>query len=472
MERQIGVTYEVAGTRLKRILSAEGQKAIKVLRQCAADLAVEHEALIQGAVKEGRPYSATENGLMDAIEAELHRVKGEITAHASGNALASMGPSLDPRVDAQEERAARALPPVPQRTRAVIDQLFPDLAGTSAAKVSENFRAVVAAALGGQPMHAVIRAATATEGVPIDGGFAVMPDVAREMLKRAIEESVWLRIGARLEPMTSEEKLVVALDDDDESVDQEANLKANWKAEGAAATPQLMKIRQVRLRANKLMVLAATSSELSEDAGAGYLVELEEALFRAMGKKFDRAVFSGSGAGAPLGLLNAPATVTVSKTAGGDPGTAGTFTWVHATEMWARLAPGSHERAWWLIHPTVLPQALRMSLSIGTGGAIPAAAFHAGGPTGYQLLGRPVVVTSRCKQLSTAGDVMLADPSQVIVGIRRQMTVDNSHHLYYDTDRIAFRGTFRGDAQPAWDAPRTLVEGSTTVSPYVILQSR
>ena len=293
---------------------------------------------------------------------------------------------------------------------------------------------------------------------------------------RAIEESVWARIGARVEPMASEERIVTGLDDDDETLDAEANLKADWSAEGALAAGQVMKLRRLRLRANKLMVLAVTTSELAEDATPDYLTQLELALGRAIGKKFDRAALSGTGAGQPLGILNAPATITVSKEASQ---AAATVRWENVVKMWARLAPGCHERAYWLMHPSVLPQALMMVLTVknvaGTenvGGAPHAGMFQAGGPTGYMLLGRPVVLTSRVKALGTAGDLILVDPTQVVMGIRRGITIDRSVHALFDSDAIAIRGKFRGDAQPAWEKARTLVEGSDTVSPYVILETR
>ena len=224
------------------------------------------------------------------------------------------------------------------------------------------------------------------------------------------------------------------------------------------------------------MVLAVTSSELAEDATPDYLVQLELALGRAIGKKFDRAALTGTGAGQPLGILNAPATITVSKEGGQ---AAATLKWENVVKMWARLAPGCHERTFWLMHPSVLPQALMMVLTIknvaGTenvGGAPHAGMFQAGGPTGYMLLGRPVVLTSRVKALGTAGDLILVDPTQVVIGIRRGITIDRSIHAYFTSDAIAVRGKFRGDAQPAWEKARTLVEGSDTVSPYVILETR
>jgi HK97 family phage major capsid protein len=346
---------------------------------------------------------------------------------------------------------------------------------------AEHFAAVVAAALGGNPLHPALlpKAGTGNEAVGSEGGFAVVSEVAAGIFARAVEESVFARIGARVEEMKSDEKTIVALDDDDETGDAEAGLTSAWTGETAdAGTPQVMAIRAVTLKAHKLMVLAAVSNELADDA-EGLMVEYEGAIARAVGKKFDRAILSGSGAGQPQGLLSAAATIEVAKTVNSDPGTANTFTWNHAVGMWSRLSPGSHERAYWLMHPTVLPQALSMSVRVVNaaandyvGGFQPLGGFTAGGPTGYMLLGRPVVITGRMKALSSRGDVLLVDPSQLAIGIRRGITIDRSPHVYFTSDRLAIRGKFRGDAIALWDVARTMQEGSVTVSPYVVLAAR
>lgn len=372
-----------------------------------------------------------------------------------------------PGAGVEDEPGATVLPALPVRTRAALARLYPQ-ASADPAQRNEEWRGVLAAALGGQPLHPAILAATATEGVPSDGGFLVSPSVAAGIFTRASEGSVWLRIGARLEPMESEEKVVNAIDDADETDDAEGGLEAAWKGEGADSTAQTLQFRQVALHARKLVVLAAASNELVEDS-RDYVTALEDALGRGIAKKFDKAVLSGTGAGMPLGILNSPATITVAAEGGQ---LASTFVWENAVDMWAALAPGSHERAWWLAHPTVLPQALSMSLTIGTGGTVPRGALEAGGPTGLQLLGRPFLVTSRVKALGSVGDVILVDPTQIAVGVRRGLAIERSTHAYFSSDRLAVRGKFRGDARPFWEKARTLVDSGGTVSPIVVLAAR
>lgn len=467
--------------------------SVKALRERRRKLADEANVAADAAIARARaaggglaPEEERAQAAYNGQLAELDRlISGEGTSvpdagprHITPGATLGGGHIAPPADDGGEDdaAAASALPPLPARTRAAIARLYSDVGASAREETTERFRDTVAAVLGGSPMNATVMLATATEGIGSDGGYAVPPDVARHLFTRAVEQSVWASIGARVETMTSEERTILALDDDDETADAEATLKADWTQEKGEAAAQLMKLRQVKLRANKLMVLAATSGELAEDATPDYIPQLDAAIGRAIGKKFDRAVLTGTGAGQPLGLLNAPATISVTKEAS-QPAT--TFQWANAVKMWSRLAPGSHERAWWLMHPSVLPQALTMTLVVknvaGTenvGGAQPPGVFQAGGPTGWLMLGRPVLITSRVKPLGTAGDVILVDPSQVVIGIRRGITIDRSVHVYFSSDRLAIRGKFRGDAQPVWETARTLVEGPDTVSPYVIVQTR
>ncbi len=402
----------------------------------------------------------------DAEQARLDAEDAELLRNPSGRVPGTRS-SSSVSVGAAGVGSALAALPMPARARAAISKLYGGATASPEAR-EESWRGVVAAALGGSPMHPAVMAATATEGSNPLGGFSVVPEVASEIFMRAAEESVFVRIGASVVPMISDERVVPALDDDDETDDAEATLQAEWKPEASEADAQLVKLRQARLKAAKLLVLAAASNELGEDA-PHYIMALEAAISRAIGRKFDKAVLSGTGVGMPAGILHSAATITVSKEGGQG---ASTFKWENAVGMWAKLAPGSHERAWWLMHPTVLPQALSMSLAIGNAGTQPRGVFEAGGPTGYQLLGRPVLITSRLKPLGTKGDVILLDPSQVVIGIRRGLSIERSPHVFFSSDRLAIRGRFRGDAATFWDAPRTLADSGGTVSPFVVLEAR
>jgi HK97 family phage major capsid protein len=438
------------------------------------------------ATAEARRLTTAERTRMDAIARELDQLTTDIesltrerdvqrfTAQRGENLAGDLPETL---ADADNDGDTRltSLPPLPRRTVAAIDRLFQDVPRVDAATRRQSFAGVLVGALGGQPLHPAILAAANTEGIGSEGGFAVAAEVARELFVRAFEGSVLARIGVRVEPMLGLTKQVIGLDDDDETDDAEAGIKGEWAAEASERNVQLLRLRGCELTAKKMIVLAAVSGELAED-NTDFLPALEAAISRAMSKKLDRECLTlGTGAGRPLAILNSEATVVVSKEAGQ---LANTLVFENVAEMWSRLAPGSHEVSWWLASPSTLPQLLGLTIKVknvaGTEnvGGSQAGIFHAGGPTGWLLMGRPVLITSRVKPLGTKGDLILLDPTQYALGLRRQLAIERSPHVFFNSDRIAVRARWRGDGQPLWDKPRTLVEGPDTVSPFVVLETR
>ncbi len=90
----------------------------------------------------------------------------------------------------------------------------------------------------------------------------------------------------------------------------------------------------------------------------------------------------------------------------------------------------------------------------------------------WTILTRPVIFTEKTEKLGDLGDVILADLSQYVVGLRSEMRFDTSIHANFETDELVSRLIERHCGQPLWDSPLTLEDGSTTVSPFVTLSER
>ncbi len=90
----------------------------------------------------------------------------------------------------------------------------------------------------------------------------------------------------------------------------------------------------------------------------------------------------------------------------------------------------------------------------------------------FKILTRPVIFTEKTETLGSAGDIMLCDFSQYVVGLRQGLRFDQSIHPGFTTDEIYARLIERHDGQPLWDKALTLEDGSTTVSPFVKLAAR
>jgi HK97 family phage major capsid protein len=86
------------------------------------------------------------------------------------------------------------------------------------------------------------------------------------------------------------------------------------------------------------------------------------------------------------------------------------------------------------------------------------------------ILGMPAFESEHCEALGTKGDIYLVDWSEYLT-IQKGANFAESMHLYFDTDRTAFRITLRVDGQPWWETYVTLAN-SVTKSPYVTLETR
>ena len=307
-----------------------------------------------------------------------------------------------------------------------------------------------------------------SEGIPSEGGFLVPTQYADAILTPSLEQSV-IFPRARVFPMKSNELVIPATVIGDHSASCYGGVIAYWKAEKGSLSQADPTFRQMNLVANKLTILSKATNEWLQDVErSGDLVRgiLTEAVHWFLDKNF----MIGTGAGQPLGLLNAACKVTVAAEAG-QP--ASTILYENIVKMFSSLYPGGIDRAIWLIHPSVVPQLFTMSLSVGTGG-IPVymPADQGAGRPHNKLMGLPVVVSEKVETLGTEGDIILADLSQYGIGLRGELQLEASGAPAFTTDETYFRLIIRIDGQPLWDEVLTLKDGTTTVSPIVTLEAR
>ena len=189
------------------------------------------------------------------------------------------------------------------------------------------------------------------------------------------------------------------------------------------------------------------------------------------GFRTDDAIVNGTGAGQPLGILNAGSLVSVSKETGQADDT---IVAENIVKMYARqLNPGS---AVWLVNKSCFPQLWTMSLSVGTGGA---PIFQPAGGLAAQpyntMLGRPVIPVEQCASLGTVGDIIFADlAGGYILAEKGGMQTDVSIHVRFVYDESVFRFVYRVDGQPVLASPVTPYKGGAgnSQSHFVALETR
>jgi HK97 family phage major capsid protein len=298
-----------------------------------------------------------------------------------------------------------------------------------------------------------------------DGGYAVPTAMAAGIMDSSLESEI-VRPRARVIALRTNEYKLPAWDDVDRATDGlYGGFSAHWESEASSLSTDDAKLRQVQLHAKKLAFLGQVSTELIEDSES-FASEFQGALSRAAGFFLDQAFLTGTGAGRPLGILNAACTVEVAKETGQ---VAATVEYDNLTKMFARILPESRNRAVWVCSNTLIPELLSLSHAVGTGGShIPVLSERNGE---FSMLTRPVIFTEKLPVLGTVGDIMLADISGYAVGMRTHIALMASPHVRFTNDEVVFRLRVRVDGQPVLSAPVTPTNGDT-MSHFVTLGTR
>jgi HK97 family phage major capsid protein len=240
-----------------------------------------------------------------------------------------------------------------------------------------------------------------------------------------------------------------------------------WKSESAQLTSSSSNFARTELQANKLTAYTEVPNELLMD-GIAFEAFLQRAFPSALTFAEDDAFINGSGAGEPEGYLNADAGVSVTKETNQ---VADTIVWENLVKMYARMLPGSLNRAVWVVPPNAFPELATMALSVGTGGSAIWLNNGVEGPPAT-ILGRPVIISEKAPTLGAAGDVSFVDLSYYLVGDRQEMTATSSPHFKFQTDETAFKVVSRVDGRLWLNSAITPKNNGDSLSPVVKLGAR
>lgn len=311
----------------------------------------------------------------------------------------------------------------------------------------------------------------ANEKVPSEGGFLVQTDFVTELYKEMYDASVLaprcsqIKIGANSNGLKMN-----GVDESDRSGGSRwGGVQVYTAAEAATVTATKPKFRQIELSLNKVMGLYYCTDELLQDSTATGSI-ISQAFSDALRFKVDNLLFRGTGAGEPLGILNAGCLVTQDKEVGQANDT---VLFENILNMWSRLIAGSRPNAAWLINQEIEPQLYTMSFSSGVS-AVPVympANGISGAPYGT-LFGKPVIPFEQASALGDVGDISLVDMNQYLFADKGNMQMATSMHVQFIYDEMAFRVTYRMDGQPYRRSAITPYKGSKTLSSFVTLQAR
>ena len=295
------------------------------------------------------------------------------------------------------------------------------------------------------------------------GGYTVPADFLPNLLMLSAEMGIVEKRATRI-PMSGRSVQVPALDVTTAPASGDSaffgGLVARWTEEASTLNEAEPQFKQIELVAHELSGYTLASNTLLADNAVGLEAMLRQLFARALAWHKDHAFLRGNGAGKPLGVLNANALISVTRSAGN------AFALADAAGMLGRLLPGwTRQNTVWAIHPTVLVKLFQMSES-GTGSDLMVIDRGSEAPT-MSLLGIPVEVTEKLPGLGTLGDVLLMDLKHYLVGDRQDVEIAYSEHVKFLTNQGAWRFVCRGDGQPWLRSTITLADATNTLSPFV-----
>jgi len=314
--------------------------------------------------------------------------------------------------------------------------------------------------------HPALTTRAMIEGIASEGGFLVPTEVSSEIHNVSLENEIVMP-RATVVPMRTNDKKLPAMTIGDHSSSIFGGFTASYSPEVGTLAVNDPKFRSMQLSCKKLYGFLRFSNELFADVPGGGGAQIAQICGKGLAWYRDKFFLKGNGAGQPLGILNGPCVVEVAKE---QDQVADSIVIENLLKMLSRLYMGSFKTSVWVAHPSTIPELGTLSYDVGSGGShIPVLNEKDGS---FTILTRPVIFTEKTEPLGTVGDIMLADFSQYVIGLREEMRIDFSPHLYFSTDEMAARLIERHDGFPLWDEALTLEDGSTTVSPFVTLAAR
>ena len=308
-----------------------------------------------------------------------------------------------------------------------------------------------------------------------DGGLLLQGETAIDLISNGFNNSVILSKTANRDLGTSQFVELVGIDETSRANGSRGGgIRVYTDKELDTLTQSKTKFDKIRLEPKRLTGMYFASSEILTNAP---LLEGEMAdLFNLeFGFKGQDLVVNGSGAGEALGIMNAPALVTVAKEVGQS---AKTILFENLVKMKSRIMLRNRASLVWIANQDIEPQLFTLSLPVGTGGSVMPVyvpSTNQAGEIAGTLLGVPIVFVEQCATLGAVGDIILADWSTYWTANKGGVESASSIHLKFDNNQTTFRFITWFDGQPRLKSailPYKANSNSDRVSPFVALAAR
>lgn len=297
------------------------------------------------------------------------------------------------------------------------------------------------------------------------GGFLVPIGFSPDFLKLDPEADP---IGSRtrMVPMERPAIRIPARVDKDHRTSVSGGLTVTRRPETIEHTSSRMQVEQIELTAHSLHGIAFATEEILMDSPQTFTALLADGFndqftYHMIGERLE-----GTGIGEYLGILNAPATITVEKEVGQQPET---ILYDNLKKMRSRC--WRYGEAVWMTNHDTVPDLMSLQQALGVAGAI---VWHPNAREDFTetLLGRPLIVTEYTKALGQRGDIILANWKEYLEGIYQPLQSAESIHVRFVNHERAFKFWMRNAGQPWWKTSLTPKHSPKTLSPFVVLEDR
>jgi len=319
---------------------------------------------------------------------------------------------------------------------------------------------------------------TAGDGMTVgadDSLGALIPPTLNTMLLDAAMETAVIRPMATVIPISTLQIQLDKLKDYDRSGGLiYGGLYAVWSAENASLTASQPKHEVISLNLHALHILAYASHQALRFAPfdlGGYLLPK---MASAITWKEEDGFINGSGSGMPLGVLNAPAKVELTKQTGQST-TANKLVTANVDQMIARIKIEKMASTCFMYNrPDLYEYLVALSRPVGTGGqmALLYSPISVADSRTAQLCGLPCIDSEHVPAAAAAGAMFITDWSQYIIADDRMgAEIAQSMHLKFDYGQNAYRIIKYVDGQPSNTSAFTRFKGTNTTSSIIAMPS-
>ena len=309
--------------------------------------------------------------------------------------------------------------------------------------------------------------ATMQESTGARGGFLVPVEYRMDLLGIEPMENL-VRGRATVIPMARRQVTMPVVDQTATTASQFhwfGGVIAKWTEESGSKYQTEPTFRQLNLVAHKLVTYSRSSDELLEDEGVGLQAFLAGPMgFRGAINAYEEYAFlRGNGTGQPLGVVNAGCTITIARQSTAAPTVVDLINMLEAF-----YSQGG--RGVWMIHQSAMSDIMQISGPAGNASYLFIQNARDGAPG--SLFGMPVFWNEKLPRVGSAGDILLANWPYYLVGDRKRTTIESTNVERFQYDETSWRCVHRVAGQPWLSAPLYLYDGTSTISPFVILGAK